>query len=86
VEEGLVEEKAASDGKVTMSGWLNYGEQEVPNLYKTGKAKGLKGEQPTAANGRDIIYLGHDQAPPAYQQPVLFDFNKQRADVLVSTN
>jgi WD40 repeat protein len=85
VEEGLVEGKAAKDGKVVMSGWLNYGEQEVPNLYKVGKAKGPKGEHPLAPNGRDIIYLGHDQAPPTYQQPVLFDFAKQ-SDVLINSN
>jgi hypothetical protein len=85
VEEGLVEDKAAKDGKVYMSGWLTYGEQEVPNLYKTGKAKGTNGKQPMASNGRDIIYLGPDQAPPAYQQPVLFDFNKQNTDTMISS-
>jgi WD40 domain-containing protein len=84
VEEGLVEGKAAKDGKVLMSGWLTYGEQEVPNLYKAGKVRGPKGEQPVAPNGRDIIYLGSDQTPPAYQQPVLFDFNKQNTDTLIS--
>jgi hypothetical protein len=85
VEEGLVEGKAAKDGKVYMTGWLNYGEQEVPDLYKTGKAKGTDGKQPLAPNGRDIIYLGHDQAPPTYQQPVLFDFNKQNTDLLIAS-
>jgi len=84
VEEGLVEGKAAKDGKVYMTGWLNYGEQEVPDLYKTGKAKGTDGKQPLAPNGRDIIYLGPDQAPPTYQQPVLFDFNKQNVNTLIS--
>ena len=52
---------------------------------KVGKAKGPKGEHPLAPNGRDIIYLGHDQAPPTYQQPVLFDFAKQ-SDVLINSN
>jgi WD40 repeat protein len=85
VEEGLVEDKAATDGKVYMAGWLNYGEQEVPNLYKSGQAKGTNEKQPLAPNGRDIIYLGHDQAPPAYQQPVLFDFNKQQRDTLITS-
>jgi hypothetical protein len=85
VEEGLVEDKAAKDGKILMSGWLTYGEQEVPNLYKAGKIKGPKGEQPAAPNGRDIIYLGRDQPPPAYQEPVLFDFNKNKTDTLLSS-
>ena len=84
IEEGLVEGRAAKDGKILMSNWLSYGEQEVPNLYKAGKVKGPTGEQPVAPNGRDIIYLGSDQAPPGYQQPVLFDFAKSTADVILS--
>jgi hypothetical protein len=84
VKEGLLDRKAAKDGKVYMSSWLNYGEQEVPNLYKSGKVKGPGGE-PVAPNGRDIIYLGPDKSPSAYQQPVLFDFNKQHTDTLLST-
>lgn len=84
IEEGLVEGRAAKDGKILMSNWLSYGEQEVPNLYKAGKVKGPTGEQPVAPNGRDIIYLGPDQAPPGYQQPVLFDFAKSTADVVLT--
>jgi hypothetical protein len=84
VEEGLVEGKAAKDGKIMMSDWLTYGEQEVPNLYRAGKVKGPRGEQPVTPNGRAIIYLGHDQTPPAYQEPVLFDFNKNKTDTLLS--
>jgi hypothetical protein len=84
IEEGLVEGKAAKGGKILMSNWLSYGEQEVPNLYKAGKVKGPKGEQPVAPNGRDIIYLGPDQAPSGYQQPVLFDFAKGQADIVLS--
>ena len=84
VHEGLEEGKAAKDGKITMSGWLAYGAQEVPNLFSSGKAKGPNGEQPTVQNTRDIIYLGPDQAPPSYQQPVLFDFAKSTIDVLLS--
>jgi hypothetical protein len=84
VEEGLVEGKAARDGRIQMSGWLAYGEQEVPNLYKAGRVKGPQGAQPVAPNGRDIIYLGRDQVAPAYQQPVLFDFNKNKTDALLS--
>jgi hypothetical protein len=83
VEEGLLEGKAAKDGKVSMSSWLHYGEQEVPNLYKSGEAK-VPGGNVLAPNGRDIVYLGHDQVSSAYQQPVLFDFNKQRIDTLLS--
>ena len=69
VHEGLEEGKAAKDGKITMSGWLAYGAQEVPNLFSSGKAKGPNGEQPTVATARDIIYLGPDQAPPATNNP-----------------
>jgi hypothetical protein len=84
VHEGLEEGKAAKDGKITMSGWLAYGVQEVPNLFGSGKAKGPNGEKPTVQNTRDIIYLGPDQAPPSYQQPVLFDFARQSTDTLLA--
>jgi WD40 repeat protein len=84
VHEGLEEGKAAKDGKITMSGWLTYGAQEVPNLFSSGQAKGPKGEEPSVKNTRDIIYLGPDQAPPGYQQPVLFDFSKSTPDVVIS--
>ena len=86
VHEGLEEGKAANDGKITMSGWLAYGAQEVPNLFSSGQAKGPKAEKPMVKNTRDIIYLGSDQAPPSYQQPVLFDFAKNQLDVLLSSN
>jgi hypothetical protein len=62
----------------------NLPQQEVPNLFSSGKAKGPNGEQPTVQNTRDIIYLGPDQAPPGYQQPVLFDFAKSTMDVVLS--
>ena len=87
VHEGLEEGKAdfqPKDGKILMSEWLAYGAQEVPNLFSSGQAKGPKGEKPTVKNTRDIIYLGPDQAPPSYQQPVLFDFAKSTIDVVLS--
>jgi uncharacterized caspase-like protein len=84
VHEGLEEGKAAKNGKITMSGWLAYGAQEVPHLFTSGRAKGPDGEKPTVGNTKDIIYLGSDQAPPSYQQPVLFDFAKGHLDIFFS--
>lgn len=85
VHEGLEEGKAAKDGKITMSEWLAYGAQEVPNLFNSGKAKGVGGDEPTVKNTKDIIYLGPDQAPPSYQQPVLFDFARKGNDALLTS-
>jgi WD40 repeat protein len=84
VHEGLEEGKAdfqPKDGKILMSEWLAFGAQEVPNLFNSGN--GLKGEKPTVQSTRDIIYLGPDQAPPSYQQPLLFNFAKTETDLLL---
>jgi hypothetical protein len=86
VHEGLEEGKAdfqPKDGRILMSEWLAYGAQEVPNLFTFGRAKGPNEEKPTVGNTKDIIYLGPDQAPPSYQQPVLFDFAKTKTEVFL---
>jgi caspase domain-containing protein len=71
------------DGKILMSEWLAYGEQEVPKLFREGDSKGViqvKGGSDTA---RDA-YHGTKQTLPRYQQPVLFDFGKPENDIVVS--
>ena len=34
VRDGIEDRKAARDGKITMRGWLSYGAQRVPDLYR----------------------------------------------------
>jgi hypothetical protein len=84
VHEGLEQGKAAEYGQITMSGWLAYGAKEVPNLFSSGKAKRPSELQPVVPQTRDIIYLGPDQAPPSYQQPVLFNFGRASTDLVLS--
>jgi hypothetical protein len=78
VDEGLTQGLAdfqPKDGRILMSEWLAYAEQEVPKLFSEGDSKGviqLKGGPDTAKE----IYHGGKKTPPQYQQPVLFDFNK----------
>jgi hypothetical protein len=72
------------DGKILLSEWLAYGAQEVPKLIISGKAKGPNDAKPTVGSTRDVIYLGPDQPPSSYQQPVLFDFAKQRTNVVLT--
>jgi len=70
------------DGKILMSEWLAYGEQEVPKLFQEGDAKGAiqkKGGPETAKDG----YHGAKQTPLQLQQPVLFDFSKNRSEVVL---
>jgi WD40 repeat protein len=85
IEEGLKQGLAdfqPKDGKILMSEWLAFGEQEVPKLFREGEAKGtiqIKG----GPHGRRDAYHGARQTPEQYQQPVLFDFYKTRNDVVL---
>ena len=85
VDEGLTQGLAdfqPKDGKILMSEWLAYGEQEVPKLFAEGESKGViqvKGGPDTSRE----IYHGGKKTPPRYQQPVLFDFNKKQKDLLL---
>jgi hypothetical protein len=90
VQEGLEEGLAdydPKDGKILLSEWLAYGAQEVPKLFAAGKGKGPGGQKPVVPNhARDIIYLGPEQVPLGYQQPVLFDFAKRRTELILFGN
>ncbi len=85
LEEGLKQGLAdfqPKDGKILMSEWLAYGEQEVPKLFQEGDAKGAiqrKGGPDTTKDG----YHGSNQTPVQYQQPVLFDFSKNQNEVVL---
>jgi WD40 repeat protein len=70
-----------AEGRIMLSEWLAFGAQEVPKLLAAGQVRGPAWVPDT----RDAISLGTDRAPQRYQQPVLFDFARQRTDVLLST-
>ena len=80
VQNGLVEGLAdwqPKDGKITMGEWLGYGEKRVPELFAEGDAKGAI-EVKGAPEGKRDAYIGAKKTPERYQQPVLFDFSKNR--------
>jgi WD40 repeat protein len=85
VDEGLKQGLAdfqPKDGKILISEWLAYGEQEVPKLFREGDSKGLiqhKGGPDTAKDA----YHGRKQTLPRYQQPVLFDFSKNQIQLVL---
>jgi len=85
-EEGLRQGLAdwqPEDGKITIAEWLEYAEKRVPELFAEGDAKGtiqLKG----TLNSRRDGYLGANQTPSRYQQPVLFDFSKGAHEIVLT--
>lgn len=69
---------------LTISEWLAYGQQEVPNLFKEGDRSStatgrgsiqVKGD----TSGRRDVYLGGRKTTANRQQPELFDFAKHAA-------
>ncbi len=85
VDEGLKQGFAdfqPKDGKILISEWLAYGEQEVPKLFKEGDSKGVIQRKGGLQNAKDG-YHGRRQTPTRYQQPVLFDFAHQGDVALV---
>jgi hypothetical protein len=87
VEEGLKQGLAdfqPKDGKILMSEWLAWGEQEVPKLFREGDSKGIiqrKGDGDSRKDG----YYGSKKTPIEYQQPVLFNFSKNQNDIALMT-
>ena len=80
VDEGLKQGLASShppDGKILISEWLAYGEKEVPKLFREGDSKGVIQRKGGPGTAKDA-YQGHKQTPSRYQQPVLFDFNRDQ--------
>jgi hypothetical protein len=73
------------DGKILVSEWLEYGAQEVPQLYAEGEAKGVIRRKGGPSTAREI-YHGSKQTPALYQQPILFDFAKEKSSGSVLAN
>jgi len=74
LEQGMADYKP-EDRRITLSEWLSYGTERVPALYEAifkGELKGAKGIN-ASTKRKDL------------QQPVLFDFTRSRADVLLET-
>jgi hypothetical protein len=70
------------DQKVLLTEWLNYGVERVPSLadeVRKGAVTGLKGI-------RVIVPPSQNAAAPPAQQPSLFNFKKQRREVVLEQN
>ena len=87
VHDGLEAKQAVKTGtnEITLDSWLEYGSQRVPLLYQ----EVLKGKVETFAQGPKDVYIDADlsgensslKKPSAFQQPSLFNFQKNKQDV-----
>jgi hypothetical protein len=85
VDEGLMQGLAdfqPKDGKILISEWLAYGEQEVPKLFREGDSKGMIQRKGGPGTTKDA-YHGANQTPERYQEPVLFDFSKNQSLIVL---
>ena len=89
VHDGLDAAQAVSPGakgSITIDGWLQYGADRVPKLYKEVLAGHIQ-TFPTASRSTSIdgrIVSGGSSSirkPGVLQQPTFFNFNKQAADI-----
>jgi WD40 repeat protein len=85
VKDGLGRKQADVDGngQITVGEWLAFGERAVPELFRRSYDAGGVPRSTTDKTARDG-YLGvRNDTPLAYQQPTLFDFRKNGADVVL---
>ena len=69
------------DGQITLKEWLEYGVTDVPTLY----ARLLNKELKAVGRGSEEIETGTGNKRPAiYQQPSLFDFARQRRELILT--
>ena len=88
VHDGLDAAQAVSPGakgSITIDGWLQYGADRVPKLYKEVLAGHIQ-TFPTASRSTSIDEdlsggLSPIRKPGVFQQPTFFNFNKQAADI-----
>ncbi len=76
VHDGLESGQAAQNGTITLSGWLKYGADRVPELYReiiAGRLRSLRPKKPKESS-----------PPGAVQQPSLFDFTKRSRPIALS--
>jgi hypothetical protein len=71
------------DGKIMLSEWLEYGEQEVPKLFQEGESKGVIQRKSITETAKDA-YHGSGQTPIRDQQPVLFNFGKKQNESVLA--
>lgn len=88
IREGLVERSADenADSRITVSEWLRYGRERVPDL-----AEEVRRGEVTRFGPRGVwvVSFGDEKAAPfakkhLLQQPVLFDFAKGRPEFVLS--
>ena len=87
VRNGLEDRQAATGGKITLDGWLQYGADRVPRLYEEVLAGKVQKFTATSKDTNiDIELSGGSSSlkkPNAFQQPSLFNFQKHRTDILL---
>jgi WD40 repeat protein/uncharacterized caspase-like protein len=84
--DGLGKGKADKDldGRITLDEWLGYGAEIVPALYADVKAGRL--EQIKSRDAHiTAIHSGESVRKNAFQQPQLFNFKRNRREVLLAT-
>jgi WD40 repeat protein/uncharacterized caspase-like protein len=74
VQEGLKENKAAQEGRVTLDGWLEYGVNRVPQLYTDWREGRMK---------IPVIAGVPPQKEDPRQFPSLFNFKKRKYEVIL---
>ncbi len=88
VENGLEDGQAAgTEGKITMDGWLQYGVDRVPTLYNevlAGKVQKFTAHSKDTNIDEELSGgTSSLKKPSAFQQPSLFNFQKQSADIVL---
>lgn len=73
-----------ADGKITVSEWLAYGMQRVPDLAAEVAAGQLGSRGTDGANRGAKLIVSGVQKNRVLQQPALFDFTKGRTDATLS--
>ena len=74
VTDGLEKQRAAQEGEITLSGWLNYASQRVPTLFEEVSAGEVKNAEGSAAKDVLIEWDLDSEEPLPIQQPSLFEF------------
>jgi hypothetical protein len=80
VHDGLENQLAAKDGKITLGGLLAYAAERVPSLYEEVVAKKVKDATGEAAKDVGTVPL-RDPTKSRVQRPELFDYAKKRSDI-----
>ncbi len=85
VRDGLDQQRAVQEGRITLGSWLRYAEQRVPTLYD----EVLRGEIKDAKETVDkqvMPILPDEKRERTVQRPTLFDYGRNRSIVTLLSN